>query len=95
MKIQWLVEQMGCSDRHLRQAFPKNAGDSLGGIPAIFFGDFSQLPPIGDTPLYTTTSSARKHALTMEGRCVFESFNKSVTLDRKVMILSRFNFVMH
>ncbi len=74
--------QMGHCDRHLKQAFPENTGDSLGGIPAIFFGDFAQLPPIGDTPLYTTTSSARKHALTMEGRHVFESLKKSITLSR-------------
>jgi ATP-dependent DNA helicase PIF1 len=74
--------QMGRCDRCLRQAFPENAGDCLGGIPAIFFGDFAHLPPIGDTPLYATTSSARKHALTMEGRHVFESFNKSITLSR-------------
>ncbi len=68
--------QMGHCDRHLRQAFPESAGDSLGGVPAIFFGDFAQLPPIGDTPLYTTTSSARKHALIMEGRHVFEGLKK-------------------
>jgi len=48
--------QMGHCDRCLRQAFPENAGDSLGGIPAIFFGDFAQLPPIGDTPLYVNNS---------------------------------------
>jgi ATP-dependent DNA helicase PIF1 len=45
-------------------------------------GDFAQLPPIGDTPLYSTKDTRKKHALTVEGRRVFDSFNQSITLSR-------------
>lgn len=74
--------QMGHCDHRLHQAFSQNADETLGGLPAIFFGDFAQLPPIGDTPLYSNKLSARKHALTVEGRRVYESFQQSITLSR-------------
>jgi hypothetical protein len=77
--------QMGKCDRHLRQAFPGNSDEILGGLPALFFGDFAQLPPIGDTPLYSTKNSGYHLALTQEGRRVFESFEKSITLSRIVL----------
>ena len=51
-------------------------------MPALLFGDFGQLPPIGDTPMYSTRDSARNHALTQEGRHVYESFSQSVTLSQ-------------
>lgn len=73
--------QMGRCDRRLRQAFPQNLEEILGGLPAILFGDFAQLPPIGDTPLYSTKESHKRSSLHEEGRRVFESFNQSVTLD--------------
>src|SRR6202044_3953442 len=74
--------QMGRCDRRLRQAFPQKAEEILGGIPTIIFGDFAQLPPIGDTPLYSTKKSHKRSALHEEGRRVFESFSQSVTLDK-------------
>ena len=48
----------------------------------LFFGYFAQLPPIGDTPLYSTKESRKRAALHEEGRRVFESFSQSVTLDK-------------
>src|SRR6202050_5587900 len=52
----------------------------LGGIPAIFFGDFAQLPPVADSPMYSDKPSTYCAGLHAEGCCVFESFNQSVTL---------------
>jgi hypothetical protein len=73
--------QMGKIDRRLRQAFPAQAHESLGGVATLIFGDFCQLPPIGDTPLYSTLPGKGKNvALAPEGRAVFESFTQSVTL---------------
>ena len=62
--------QVGHMDRHLYQAYPQNADEILGGIPAIFFGDFAQLPPVGDSPMYSDKSSAYCTALHEEGCCV-------------------------
>ena len=67
-------------DHHLYQAYPQNADEILGGIPAIFFGDFAQLPPVGDSPMYSDKRSAYCTALHEEVHCVFESFYQSVTL---------------
>ena len=72
--------QLGRMDRRLCQAYPQNADDILGGMPAIFFGYFAQLPPVGDSPIYSDKPSGYHMALNAEGRRVFESFNQSVTL---------------
>ncbi|KAJ7347558.1 hypothetical protein DFH08DRAFT_699376, partial [Mycena albidolilacea] len=75
--------QMGCCDRRLRQAFPSAADDILGGLPALVFGEFFQLPPIGDTPLYSDKPIVgRRAGLSTEGCAVFESFTQSVTLQK-------------
>ena len=73
--------QMGRADRQLWQIFPTASEETLGGLPAIFFGDFAQLPPIGDTPLYSSKmSGGRRLGLALEGCRVFESFQQSITL---------------
>jgi len=74
--------QMGRCDRRLRQAFPANSDEILGGLPAIILGDFAQLPPIGDSPLYSTKTSGKKAALTAEGQRVYNAFTQSITLSR-------------
>ena len=58
-----------------------NADDILGGLPTIFFGDFAQLPPVGDSPMYSDKPSGYCTALHAEGHCVFESFKQSVILN--------------
>jgi hypothetical protein len=55
--------QVGHIDHCLCQAHPQNADEILGGIPAIFFGDFVQLPPVGDSPMYSNKQSAYCTAL--------------------------------
>jgi hypothetical protein len=64
----------------LRQAHSQDADEILGGMHAIFFGDFAQLPPVGDSLMYSDKQFAYRTALHAEGHCVFESFNQSVTL---------------
>ena len=42
-------------DKRLRQATGE-LDQPLGGISVILFGDFGQLPPVGDVPLYSSPS---------------------------------------
>lgn len=44
----------GQIDQHLRQIFPHHSHQVLGGHSCLLFGDFGQLPPVMDLPLYTT-----------------------------------------
>ena len=69
---------MGQADRQLCQIFPENADEILGGMPCLLFGDFGQLPPVGDLPLFSDKHSKSDHSV--EGRRVFEAFTESVTL---------------
>jgi hypothetical protein len=57
------------------------ASEMLGGMSTLIFGDFAQLPPVGDTLLYSDKSSSAHTSLSQEGCMVFEHFNQSVTLD--------------
>ena len=69
----------GQIDRRLRQIFPHNAHLMLGGCSCILFGDFGQLPPVMDLPLYTMLSRGE---LSDIGSTVYHSFNKAVILDK-------------
>ena len=48
----------GQVDRRLRQEFPNHSDQSLGGCSCLLIGNFGQLPPVIDLPLYTTTASS-------------------------------------
>ena len=47
---------LGQMDRRLRQAFPHHSQKVFRGYSCLLFGDFGQLPPVMDLPLYTTDS---------------------------------------
>ena len=47
---------LGQVDRRLRQAFPHHAQEVFSGCSCLLFGDFGQLPPVMDLPLYTMDS---------------------------------------
>ena len=51
----------------------------FGGCSCILFGDFGQLPPVMDLPLYTTAS---KSELSDQGRAAYHSFKHAVVLDQ-------------
>ena len=69
----------GQIDRRLRQTFPHHADCLLGGCSLIMFGDFGQLPPVMDLPLYTTMVRTDLSDL---GSTTYHTFNKAIVLDQ-------------
>ena len=72
-------KMFGQVDRRLRQVFPHRSDQVLGGCSCLLFGDFGQLPPVMDLPLYTTSTSS---ALSDIGASGFQSFDHAVMLDQ-------------
>ena len=54
------------------------ADEVIGGIGVLLFGDFAQLPPVADSPLYSSKIPLKP--LQIAGRDVYLSFNQSTTL---------------
>jgi len=69
----------GQIDRRLRQIFPQNAHELLGGCSCILLGDFGQLPPVMDLPIYTT---APRNELSDLGSSTYHSFDCAIVLDQ-------------
>lgn len=65
----------GKMDSRLRQIL---TDEVMGGVGVLLFGDFAQLPPVGDTPLYS--SKLPQKPLQFAGKDAYLSFNQSVTL---------------
>ena len=69
----------GQVDMRLRQVFPHRSDQVLGGCSCLLFGDFGQLPPVMDLPLYTTSTTS---VLSDIGASGYQSFNHAVVLDQ-------------
>ena len=70
-------KMFGQIDHRLRQAFPQCTDQVLGSRSCLLFGDFGQLPPVMDLPLYTSVS---RSSISDLGRSAYQTFNKAVVL---------------
>ncbi|EAQ88882.1 hypothetical protein CHGG_05501 [Chaetomium globosum CBS 148.51] len=60
-------------DQRLREVFPENRDEFFGGLSVILIGDFFQLPPVLDKPLYSTRDDLKD--IEMVGRNAYLSFD--------------------
>ena len=74
----------GMIDARLRQAFPNAADQLFGGRSVILVGDFGQLVPVCDSPLWSEPNPSTCPALVNSGRLAFTAFDTAVVLDRVV-----------
>ena len=65
----------GQVEQRLHQAFPHRASEALGGCSCLLVGDFGQLPPVMDIPLY---SAVPRLAIADLGRSMYQLFAKAV-----------------
>lgn len=70
---------LGQVDRRLTQVYPHKSQQVVGGCSCLLIGDFGQLPPVMDLPLYTTHSCSElsDHRMT-----AYQSFHKAIVLDQ-------------
>ena len=69
----------GQIDKRLRQVFPHQADQLLGECSCLLFGDFGQLPPVMDLPLYTTMSRSE---LADCGSSTYQMFDLAVVFEQ-------------
>ena len=72
-------KMFGQVDRRLRQVFPERSEELFGGRSCLLTGDWGQLPPVMDLPLFTTVYRTELSDL---GSIGYHLFDRAVVLDR-------------
>ena len=60
-------------------AFPEYAEEPFGGRSIILIGDYAQLPPVSDIPMYAKTSSIKSESV-LRGLQLYQLFNHFIRL---------------
>ena len=66
-------------DLRLRQAFPEQRNEVFGGRSMILVGDFGQLPPVLDEPMYS--QNPKRDMLSSDGISAYGHFREVYKLD--------------
>jgi ATP-dependent DNA helicase PIF1 len=74
------LKTLGWIDRRLREIFPERQDEFFGGISVMMIGDFFQLPPVLQKPLYVAGADASLSQDEIYGLNAYLSFNRSVFL---------------
>src|SRR5271154_2564759 len=72
-------------DSRFRDGFPHQRDDYFGGCSMLMFGDFGQLPPVGDSPLFDLRQRDGTTDAVLEanhGRDTYLSLRENLTLNR-------------
>ena len=73
------LTQLSWIDRRCREIFPGRADEDFGGLNIILVGNFYQLAPVAERPLYTTKVGRSPDQI--NARRLYSRFDQTISLD--------------